>query len=1152
MIITGILVVLGWIFDIAILTSLIPNAATMKFNTAWGFIVLGGAIFLQINDLPRSWLILAKILAANALILGILSIFQYIFLIDLGIDELIVNDSKSRVLGNPFPGRMSLGTAFCFSLMGVVAFSIKSKNKNTLNVIQAATHLITLLSFIAIIGYIFNVPEKSKLPFLSSMAIHTSMIFFSLSIAITLFYPSQGISKFFLNKEVGNTIGRKIFLQTSGVILLIAYLRILLDRFDLVSVETGTSLIAILFIVVSLFLIRRISNQLNFVESKKKEVEANLTQLTKILDSIPDLIIISDQQGDIQLANLRAEEVLGYKKKELIGLSIEKLVPKRFGSVHKSHRRNFFHSPYTRDMGSDTDLFIVKKDGQELPVEISLSSMNINKEKWAVTAIRDITQKKEANERYQLVSERLKTATEASNIGVWEYNIIDNQLFWDESMYRLYGTTAENFSGVYEAWERSLHPEDLDFAKEELQAALQNEKKFDTEFRIVTPEGSIHYIRAKAYVERDDQGSPLRMLGTNWDITPQKKAELELKQSNARNRIFIEQSPTAIAMFDKNMCYMAASQKWKEDYGLNDETLTGRSHYEIFPEIGDQWKKIHQECLEGAINTCDEAMFERQDGSIQWLSWVVRPWYMSKGQIGGILMFTADITKLKLAEAQKRQTEIILDKTSELARIGAWEVDLINEKVYWSKITREIHEVHEDYTPTVSKGINFYKAGEDRDKIQQVVQAAIEKGTPFDEELIIVTAKGNQVWVRAIGQAEFSNGKCKRVLGVFQDINKVKITENALNYANEEMRAILNTVVVSIIGTDKNGRITHFNRGAEILLGYSASEMINIHTPALIHVEKEVVQRGQELTRELGKPIEGFDVFVELARTQSYETREWTYVRKDGSTFPVQLSVSCMREDDGSIIGYLGVATDLTERKEMEAKLRKISILESKSKELEQFAYITSHDLREPLLTIENYVNLLIEDFGSDSNEEEKFVKNVIIDAVQRMDTLIKDILDYSRLGKIKNMTEVDLNSLLQNVCSDLHSQISSSHAKINIGKLPILRGHATELALLFQNLIKNAIKFCPKGSIPEIDIQANKITGGWQFEVRDNGIGIEEKNLEVIFQMFHRLNGKKEYEGTGIGLAQCKKVIEMHNGRIWVESTYGKSSCFYFTIVTD
>ncbi len=182
--------------------------------------------------------------------------------------------------------------------------------------------------------------------------------------------------------------------------------------------------------------------------------------------------------------------------------------------------------------------------------------------------------------------------------------------------------------------------------------------------------------------------------------------------------------------------------------------------------------------------------------------------------------------------------------------------------------------------------------------------------------------------------------------------------ERELHKANQELSAIFNSESVSIIGTDTNGVITHFNKGAESLLQYTAEEMIGIQTPKIIHLEKEVIQRGQELTSKFRKKIEGFDVFVEVSRHEKYESREWTYIRKDGSTFPVQLIVSALRNEQGVITGFLGVATDITQRKQMEEKVRTISILESKSKEMEQFAYVASHDIREPLITIINYINI--------------------------------------------------------------------------------------------------------------------------------------------------------------------------------------------------
>jgi light-regulated signal transduction histidine kinase (bacteriophytochrome) len=282
-----------------------------------------------------------------------------------------------------------------------------------------------------------------------------------------------------------------------------------------------------------------------------------------------------------------------------------------------------------------------------------------------------------------------------------------------------------------------------------------------------------------------------------------------------------------------------------------------------------------------------------------------------------------------------------------------------------------------------------------------------------------------------------------------------------------------------------------------------------------------------------------------------YESREWTYVRKDGSRFPVQLIVSSIRNSAGEITGYLGVATDITERKHAEEKLRNYSILESKSKEMEQFAYIASHDLREPLLTIKSFAKLLDEEYGTTFDEDGRIYINAIIKSITRMEALTKGLLDYSRLGQIKPMEKVDCNAVLNDVVADLNALITTTGATVVVDKLPVVNGHALELKLLFQNLLNNAIKFRKKDIAPVVQISAKPTADGYLFAVEDNGIGISEKNREKIFVMFQRLHNRDLYEGTGIGLAQCKKIVEMHNGTIWVESEPDKYSRFCFTIST-
>lgn len=223
--------------------------------------------------------------------------------------------------------------------------------------------------------------------------------------------------------------------------------------------------------------------------------------------------------------------------------------------------------------------------------------------------------------------------------------------------------------------------------------------------------------------------------------------------------------------------------------------------------------------------------------------------------------------------------------------------------------------------------------------------------------------------------------------------------------------------------------------------------------------------------------------------------------------------------------------------------------LERKNKELEQFAYVASHDLQEPLNTVAGFVRLFRSGYKDKLDDQGNQYLNYISEASDRMKHLIKALLDYSRIGTDHQPQEVDCNKLMQEIIADLDSLFKQKNVQISYNGLPTVKAYPVELKMLLQNLINNAIKFQAKDNQPEITIQAQKLYEGWQFSVNDNGIGIKEESWEKIFVIFQRLHLRSEYEGTGIGLSQCTKIAALHNGRIWVESEPGKGSTFYFTI---
>jgi signal transduction histidine kinase len=223
--------------------------------------------------------------------------------------------------------------------------------------------------------------------------------------------------------------------------------------------------------------------------------------------------------------------------------------------------------------------------------------------------------------------------------------------------------------------------------------------------------------------------------------------------------------------------------------------------------------------------------------------------------------------------------------------------------------------------------------------------------------------------------------------------------------------------------------------------------------------------------------------------------------------------------------------------------------LERKNKELEQFAYVASHDLQEPLRTISSFVGLFEQQYRGKLDDRADKYLTYIVQSSSRMKVLITDLLEYSRIGNKKELAQVDCNVILKEVVDDLNVAIGESNAHVTAGELPVITGYPTEIKQLFQNLIFNAIKFRKKDIAPWITVAAKRDGDYWKFEFADNGIGIAPEHHTRIFIIFQRLHTRNEYPGSGIGLSHCKKIVELHKGKIWLESETGQGTTFYFTI---
>lgn len=400
-------------------------------------------------------------------------------------------------------------------------------------------------------------------------------------------------------------------------------------------------------------------------------------------------------------------------------------------------------------------------------------------------------------------------------------------------------------------------------------------------------------------------------------ITKQKNTQ-RIKHKVDEYKTFFDNSKGLMCAHSLDGKLLNVNQASADSIGYTIDELLNMTLYDIVPEIYHKGVQAYlNEILRNGKSTGMMTVSHKDGTQKIWLYNNV----IHEGINGNrfIIGSALDITVKHKLEAEHKRLKEMLEQTNRVAKIGGWEVDLTTKEVYWSQITKEIHEVPIDYIPDISKGINFYKEGESRELISKAVQEGVEHGKPWDLELEIVTALGKDKWVRAIGNVEFDNNICVRLYGTFQDINDRKKAELEILNSTKLLEDVLEAASeVSIISTTTDGTISVFNKGAEKLLGYSAEEMIGKRSPAIIHDTNEIKARGEELSVEYGEPIEGFRVFVHKCETESSEQREWTYVAKNGERFPVSLVVTAIRDALGEIQGYLGIAIDISERQKAE------------------------------------------------------------------------------------------------------------------------------------------------------------------------------------------------------------------------------------------
>ncbi|MBN2754368.1 MAG: transporter substrate-binding domain-containing protein [Candidatus Goldbacteria bacterium] len=413
------------------------------------------------------------------------------------------------------------------------------------------------------------------------------------------------------------------------------------------------------------------------------------------------------------------------------------------------------------------------------------------------------------------------------------------------------------------------------------------------------------------------------------------------------------------------------------------------------------------------------------------------------------------------------------------------------------------------------------------------------KGKIFRYETSIRFSDGREIKADvSISPVMGRDGRVEMIVIEARDITDIFTALEAVKVSEEKFRSLAEQQMMGIVIV-KEGKVVFANKGFCDLsaIDYKEAQMLTLGGfLAKLQDENGVVteERFKECRHE---------ITCNLILRDNKGEATWVAVNKKDIMF---------ENSAATLINIIDISQVIEAQKKLEITVEEL--LKS-NEELEKFAYVASHDLQEPLRMIYIYSELLIKKYGTDINAEGKEYLDNIMNGALRLRQLIKDLLEYSRVGnksKAEPFTDVDMNEVVQTCIMDMNAAIQESNIKISKGNLPVIRAAKTQMLRLMENLTGNAVKFTRNVKEPEITISAEKKGNEWEFCVKDNGIGIEEEYKEKIFEIFEKLHSRDEYEGTGIGLAVCRKIVTQHKGKIWVSSRVNEGAAFYFTVPAD
>lgn len=787
----------------------------------------------------------------------------------------------------------------------------------------------------------------------------------------------------------------------------------------------------------------------------------------------------------------------------------------------------------------------------------------------------DITEHKAFALALKESEQRFRKVANTAPVLVWMADTEKKATFFNSAWLDFTGRTAEQETGY--GWTDSVHPDDLERFLDYYTAAFDKREEFYTEYRLRRNDGEYRWISDRGVPRFGLQGEFEGYIGACMDVHQKVLAEQKIRENEERLAVIIEAS--GLATWELNLKNSAVwySDRYLEIMGypkgskLSHEDLLKRLHPDDLPIREKAFKEAFET---GILHYEGRVIWE--DKSIHWFEGRGKLFYDEKGAPERMIGTSRDITEDKLYEQElvKREEKFRLLADSMPQYI--WTADTFGNLNYFNQSVF----TYSGLSAEVMNNDGWYEImhPDDREENKKAWERAVKSGKDFIFEHRFRRHDGMYRWQLSRAIPQKIDGVIQMWVGTSTDIQDQKMftteLEKQVRRRTKELKELNESLAKSeeryhlmveevqdyaILYLNREGTVENWNKGAEKIKGYKANEIIG----------KNFSVFYTDADRESGLPQRLMKLAVDTGRAN----QEGWRVRKDGTFFWANVTITAVHNAEGEVIGFSKVTHDLTEKKETSEQLeanamqleQKNAELQKMNKELESFAYISSHDLQEPLRKIQTFSSRILEkDYESLSESaKDNFLR--MQGAAKRMQVLIEDLLVYSRTSDTeRKYVKSDLRKLIDDVKEDLIEELQSKNATIEVGEMGKADVIPFQFRQLIQNLMSNSLKFS-KDNVPPIITITNEVHKGSYFNLEklrpdveychirftDNGIGFDSDYREKIFEVFQRLHGKSEYVGTGIGLAIVKKIVENLNGMISATSEIGHGATFdvYFPI---